>query len=51
MVNEVSHTVWFNIAKSKELRIGIALSKGIDKIAAWRIGHEDPKIWNIISKK
>lgn len=44
------HDVWFNIAKSTELRIERALEMGVDKIAAWRIGQEDPKTWNVISK-
>lgn len=44
------HEVWFNIAKSTELRIKIALSKGINKIAAWRVGQEDPATWKIIER-
>jgi len=44
------HYVWFQIAKSTELRIKIALNKGIKKIAAWRIGLEDPKTWQVIEK-
>jgi len=44
------HEVWFNIAKSSELRIKSALEKGIDKIAAWRIGQEDPETWKVIEK-
>ncbi len=44
------HEVWFNIAKSTELRIKIALEKGVDKIAAWRIGQEDPLTWKVIER-
>jgi len=44
------HEVWFNIAKSTELRIKTALEKGIDKTAAWRIGQEDPKTWKVIER-
>jgi len=44
------HTVWFNIAKSTELRIQIALKKGVNKIAAWRVGQEDPLTWKVIER-
>ena len=45
-----THYVWFQIAKSTELRIKEALSKGISRIAAWRIGLEDPLTWDVINK-
>ncbi|MCD6369410.1 MAG: hypothetical protein J7L38_06410 [Thermoproteales archaeon] len=50
LVMGLRHEVWFNIAKSTELRIRIALEYGINKIAAWRIGQEDPLTWNIIER-
>jgi spore germination protein YaaH len=46
-----SYQVWFQGAKSVELKISAALSYGIDKIAAWRIGQEDPRTWEVISRK
>ena len=42
------HEVWFQIAKSIELRIKLAKEKGLDKIAVWRVGQEDPKTWSVI---
>ena len=48
--DNIKHYVWFQIAKSTELRVKAALSKGIDKVAAWRIGQEDPLTWNVIDK-
>jgi spore germination protein len=46
-----SYEVWFQGAKSVELKISTVLSHGIDKIAAWRVGQEDPRVWEVISRK
>ncbi|RLE79996.1 MAG: hypothetical protein DRJ51_06680 [Thermoprotei archaeon] len=50
VVSGVRHEVWFNIAKSTELRIKLALRKGVNKIAAWRVGQEDPLTWTVIAR-
>ncbi|MEM2930238.1 MAG: glycosyl hydrolase family 18 protein, partial [Thermoproteota archaeon] len=46
-----SYEVWFQGAKSVELKVSTVLSHGVDKIAAWRVGQEDPRTWEVISKK
>jgi len=46
-----SYEVWFQGAKSVELKASAVLSQGIDKIAAWRVGQEDPRVWEVISRK
>ncbi|RLF20462.1 MAG: hypothetical protein DRZ82_02155 [Thermoprotei archaeon] len=48
--NGEQHEVWFNTAESTRLRLSVAISMGIKKIAAWRIGQEDPKTWDLIEK-
>ena len=50
-LNSEEHEVWFQTAKSTELRISIAVEMGIYKFAAWRIGHEDPRTWDVIKRK
>jgi len=46
----VEHTVWFNTAESARLRIGEALAAGVDKIAYWRVGAEDPGFWSAVEE-
>lgn len=46
-----SYEVWFQGAKSVELKASTVLSYGIDKIAAWRVGQEDPRTWEVVSRK
>lgn len=46
-----SYEVWFQGAKSVELKASAVLSHGIEKIAAWRVGQEDPRVWEVISRK
>ncbi|MEM2087495.1 MAG: glycosyl hydrolase family 18 protein [Thermoproteota archaeon] len=45
-----SYEVWFQGAKSVELKISAVLSYGLDKIAAWSVGQEDPRTWEVISR-
>jgi len=40
--------VWFQGAQSIELRIQILKNHGVDQVAAWRIGQEDPRTWEVI---
>ena len=44
------HEVWFNTAESARLCIEIAQSYGINRIAFWRAGMEDPKFWEFIKR-
>lgn len=46
------HEVWFQGAKSTELRLNIIVHNyNITNIAAWRLGAEDPKTWKVIQRK
>jgi len=42
--------VWFQGAKSVELRLQILKNHGLDQAAAWRIGQEDPRTWEVIRR-
>mgnify|MGYP003877823477 CR=1 FL=1 len=44
------HVVWFNVAESTKLRIETAVERGVYKIAAWRVGQEDPRTWDLITR-
>ncbi|MGQ9514109.1 MAG: glycosyl hydrolase family 18 protein [Thermoproteota archaeon] len=45
------HEVWFQGAKSAEVKIKSVLASGIDRIAVWSIGQEDPRTWEVIGRK
>jgi len=46
------HEVWFQGAKSTELRLNIIVHNyNITNIAAWRLGAEDPKTWEVIQRE
>jgi len=42
--------VWFQGAKSTELRLQIVRKHGLTQVAAWCIGQEDPRTWEVIRK-
>ncbi len=44
----VDHEVWFQGAKSTELRLQVMQRYGLDQVAAWCIGQEDPRTWEVI---
>jgi spore germination protein YaaH len=46
-----SYEVWFQGAKSVELKISTILSYEMDKVAAWSVGQEDPRVWEVINRK
>lgn len=41
--------IWFENASSFSYKINLASEYGLKGIAIWRIGMEDPAIWNVIS--
>ncbi len=43
------HEVWYENAESLQGRLDLALNHGIGGFAAWRIGQEDPRSWQIIA--
>ncbi len=44
----MSHTVWFESAQAASKRIALAEKYGIGGVAIWRLGFEDPKLWDFI---
>lgn len=46
----IGREVWFQGAMSTELRIQIVKNHGIDQVAAWSIGAEDPRTWEVIRR-
>jgi spore germination protein YaaH len=45
------HTVWFEDSKSFSAKLSLVESYGLSGIAVWRLGQEDPNIWNILKTK
>lgn len=45
--NNHKHEVWFENQRSIEAKINIAKSYGLLGITFWRLGEEDPSVWNI----
>lgn len=45
-----SHTVWFLDAATFYNQMKLAKASGSKGIAVWRLGSEDPSIWNFINK-
>ncbi|MDR7239522.1 polysaccharide deacetylase family protein [Neobacillus drentensis] len=48
--NGKNHTVWFLDAASFYNQMKLAINHGSTGIAVWRLGSEDPSIWNYINK-
>jgi len=38
--------VWFGEARSADERLGLAKRMGLQGVAVWKLGFEDPKMWN-----
>jgi len=47
----VRREVWFQGAKSTELRLQLLGRYGLNQVAAWRIGQEDPRTWEVIGRE
>ncbi len=45
------HEVWFENEQSIEAKIRLANELGVQGVALWRLGMEDPAIWNMINDK
>lgn len=43
------HTVHFEDTRSVERKLKIAYELGLAGVAAWRLGHEVPDIWNVMA--
>ncbi|MDF2787161.1 MAG: polysaccharide deacetylase/glycosyl transferase, group 2 family protein [Neobacillus sp.] len=48
--NGKNHTVWFLDAATFYNQMKLAFNIGSSGIAVWRLGSEDPSIWNFINK-
>lgn len=45
-INGVKHHVWFEDTRSFKDKVSLAKQWGLQGIAIWRLGMEDPGIWN-----
>lgn len=48
--NEGTHEVWFENAKSIEEKISLASKAKFGGVSFWRLGEEDPMIWDVLKK-
>ena len=46
----VKHTVWFQSPQGMADKMKVVTKYGLGGIAIWRLGNEDPKLWNSIRK-
>jgi spore germination protein YaaH len=49
--NGVDHIVWFEDVRGFTAKLNLAFQEGIRGIAVWRLGLEDPRIWNLLSMR
>jgi spore germination protein YaaH len=45
-----AHTVWYEDARSLEVKQQIAVDAGLRGVAVWRIGGEDPQAWATLGR-
>ena len=43
-----SHQVWYENAQSTAAKVQLVRNYGLKGVAVWRLGYEDPAIWNTI---
>ncbi|MCL6558773.1 MAG: glycoside hydrolase [Firmicutes bacterium] len=48
--NGVTHIVWFQDVRSFAARLNLAFQEGIPGIGVWRLGLEDPRIWDLLQR-
>jgi spore germination protein len=44
------HEVWHADARSVAARVDLALDRGLAGVALWRLGHEDPAVWDDLAR-
>ncbi|WP_222927626.1 glycosyl hydrolase family 18 protein [Biomaibacter acetigenes] len=49
--NGVQHIVWFEDARSFSAKLDLVNEYNLGGIAVWRLGQEDPRVWNVIRAK
>ncbi|MBI2304974.1 MAG: hypothetical protein HYU86_09565 [Chloroflexi bacterium] len=40
------HEVWYEDARSQDAKLDLVFQYGLAGAAGWRLGHEDPAVWN-----
>lgn len=48
--NGVRHVVWFEDVRSFGAKLALASELGLIGIGVWRLGVEDPRIWDLFRK-
>ena len=48
--NGAKHEVWFENVRSVEAKLDVCRKLGVGGVAAWRLGDEDPKFWEVIGR-
>lgn len=43
-------TVWFEDARSAEAKIRLARDSGVRRLYLWRLGGEDPAVWDVLAR-
>ncbi|MGH9011051.1 MAG: glycosyl hydrolase family 18 protein [Acidimicrobiia bacterium] len=43
-------TVWFEDARSAEAKIRLARDSGVRRLYFWRLGGEDPAVWDVLAR-
>lgn len=46
----IRHIVWFENAASFRAKLDLALSLGLPGIGIWRLGLEDPAVWDVLAQ-
>jgi spore germination protein YaaH len=44
----IKHQVWYENASSTAAKMQLVRNYGLKGVAVWRLGYEDPAIWNVI---
>lgn len=44
-----AHTVWYEDARSLGAKLDVARGHGLDEVVLWKIGGEDPAIWEVLA--
>ena len=48
--NGVKHEVWFEDVRSVQAKLDVCRKLDVGGVAAWRLGDEDPKFWEVIGR-
>lgn len=46
-----SHEVWFEDQVTVDARVALVSRYGLGGVATWRLGHEDPGVWQAINRR